>query len=256
MKLVLIALGIVSGAVLSVGGAIAAPSSFQLVFDGKHSAASFDTPSGLQHEGPFTTSSPFCPSGTAKDVASLGADVATRVFTCTSGGQFTARVGPLLSEHGGSGTWQIVDGTGAVANLRGMGTWRSVRSSSDDFFDPAKITFRTTWDGVAAMDAVPPAISLVRASVQKLNKPAGTYSVNLRLSIADGQGDTVSYTISLADARKSMGLASKSGRASTRTVALALRVKPAKGVRALRLKVDATDAVGNAASFVRSIRIV
>ena len=106
------------------------------------------------------------------------------------------------------------------------------------------------------MDAAPPTIALARATVQKLKRPAGTYRVNLRLSIADGNGDAVSYTLSLADARNPLPwLASKRGQTSTGTVSLAIRVKPAKRTRALRLKVDATDAVGNEAAFMRSIRL-
>jgi hypothetical protein len=269
MKL-LVTLGVVLGAVLSVVGAVtastlsmvgagAAPSS-QLVFDGEHAPASFETPSGLQHEGPFTSSSPFCPSGTAKDVASLGDDMATRMFTCNgSGAQFTARVGPLVGEHGGHGTWRIVDGTGVLADFRGMGTWQSIRTGGDPT-DPSTIRFRATWQGVADMDAAPPTIALARATVQKLKRPAGTYRVNLRLAIADANGDAngdaVSYTLSLTDARNPLEwLASKRGQTSTGTVSLAIRVKPAKMTRALRLKVDATDAVGNQASFTRSIRL-
>lgn len=265
MKL-LVTLGVVLGAVLSVVGAVtastlsatgvgAAPSS-QLVFDGEHAPASFESPSGLQHEGPFTTSSSLCPSGTAKDVAFLGSDTATRMFMCNgSSAQFTARVRPLLSEHGGSGTWQIVDGTGVLADFRGKGTWRSIRTGGDPT-DPSTITFRATWQGVADVDAAPPTIALARATVQKLKRPAGTYRVNLRLSIADGNGDAVSYALSLTDARDPLAwLASKRGQTSTGTVSAAIRIKPAKRTRALRLRVDATDAVGNEASLTRSIRL-
>jgi len=97
-----------------------AAAEFELVFDGKHAPS-------LLHEGPFTTSAAFCRSGYAVDT---GVDPATesalRTFTCAgSGATFTARVGRLPAEHGGSGTWQITEGTGALADLRGKGTGRA-----------------------------------------------------------------------------------------------------------------------------------
>jgi hypothetical protein len=256
MKLSLITLGALVGTVLSFGGASAAPTSFQLVFDGKHAPASFPTPSGLQHEGPFTTSSPLCPSGTARDVASLGADYATRVFTCNgSDAEFTARVGPLLGEHGGGGSWQIVSGTGELVDFRGRGIWQSVRLAGNDS-DPATIGFRTTWQGVAAMDATPPTIALPHSGTQKLERPAGTVRINLRLSIADGSGDAVSYTVSFADTRNaSVELAQKSGQTTTGTVSLAILLKPPKMTRVLQLKIVATDVVGNEGFLVRSLRL-
>jgi hypothetical protein len=84
-----------------------APLSFRLVFDGRHNAA-------LLHEGTFTSSASFCPSGSAADVSvEATTDTALRRFTCLGGGgDFSARIAPLPAEHGGTGTWQIVDGTG------------------------------------------------------------------------------------------------------------------------------------------------
>src|SRR5947208_14958430 len=76
-------------ALLSAGGAAAAPASFQLVFDGKHNAS-------LLHEGTFTSSSSLCPSGTAADVSiDEGTLTALRRFRCDAGGDFTAKVGLL-----------------------------------------------------------------------------------------------------------------------------------------------------------------
>lgn len=256
MKLVLLTLGIALGAMLSVGGAGAEPDSFRLVFDGHHAPASFPTPSGLQHEGPFTTSSSLCPSGTAKDVASLGSDFAARVFTCRgTGATFTTHVGPLLAEHGSSGTWQIVSGTGSLANFRGIGTWQSVLGGGDAS-DPSTVMFESTWKGVAAMDVTPPKVALARASISKLKRPAGAYRIALRLSISDDGGAATSYTLSLADARNPADrLAQRSGQSTTSPVSLTIRVKPATKTRFLRLKIDATDAVGNGAPFVKVIRI-
>ena len=106
------------------------------------------------------------------------------------------------------------------------------------------------------MDATPPTIALAGTRIQKLKRPAGTVRINLRLSIADGSGDAVSYALSLANTRNgSIELAQKSGQTSTGTASVAIRLKPPKRTRVLRLKVVATDAVGNEGSFVRSLRL-
>jgi hypothetical protein len=253
MKPILVTLAFLGGTLLSVHGAGGAPgSSFQLVFEGRHATAAFPTPSGYQHEGPFTTSSPLCPSGTARDVAFQGPDTGVRVFTCAgSGAQFSAEVTPLRTEHGGVGTWKIIGGTGMLLAFRGFGTFQSARVGGDDS-DPSTITFRTVWQGVAAVDATPPEITLVRASLKKL-KPLGTYRLDLSLSITDAGGETVPYTLTVTDAEKQIAM--KRGVASSAPFALALRVKPAKKSRALRLNVAASDAVGNRASLIRSIRV-
>src|SRR5690349_11701378 len=156
-------------AVLSTGGAgVAAPASFQLVFDGKHQA-------NLLHEGTFTTSSSSCPTGTAEDVSiDENTLTATRQFTCAAGGSFTATVGPLPAEHGGAGTWRIVSGTGSLADLRGKGNFTSVRTGGDPN-DPETITFRSTWTGVADLDATPPVGKVTRWQARKLKRPKRTY---------------------------------------------------------------------------------
>ena len=241
---------------LSTGAAGAAPSPFQLVLEARHAPATFPTPSGLQHVGTFTSSSPLCPSGTAKDIASLGGDVAAREFTCSvSGARFIAHVGPLLSEHGGSGTWQIVSGTGPLADLRGRGTWHSVLLGGVDS-DPLTIAFRNSWDGFADMDAAPPTIAVTSSSVRKLKRPAGAYRISVHLSVVDANGGPVGYALSLADARSpALALWSKQGRTTSRSVAIDTRVTPARSARALSLKAIASDAVGNERSFVTRVHL-
>jgi len=240
-------------ATLPAAGAAAAPQTFGLVFNGSHLPAPFPTPTGLIHVGPFTTTSPLCASGYGKDIAQTD-QVATRLFTCDgSGATFTALVSPHLAEHGGTGTWQIVDGTGALADLRGKGTWQSVRLSGTDA-DQASINFRSTWTGIVDLDATPPAISLLRATKKKLARPAHTYVVRLRLAVRDASGNPVSYTVALNDTVKPFTtLAVRGGTTAGGAIAPVFRVR-AKG-RALRLEVDATDDVGNAASFAAKIRL-
>jgi len=103
------------------GGARAAsgtPLSFQLVFDGIHVAATIPSPSGLQHQGPFTSNAPFCSEGSAVDVLFQG-EGGQRRFTCASGGDFVAQISSFPAEHGGSGSWSIIGGSGPLADLRG-----------------------------------------------------------------------------------------------------------------------------------------
>jgi hypothetical protein len=246
------ALGVAIAAValLSSGGAgVAAPASFQLVFDGKHQA-------NLLHEGPFTTSSALCPSGTAVDVSIDEASLtAVRQFTCDAGGSFTAKVGPLPAEHGGSGSWQIVDGSGPLADLRGKGTFTSVRLTGDPN-DPKTITFRSTWTGVADLDAVPPTTGVKHWHAKKLKRPKRAYKVGLTLSLTDNGGGPVSYAFQLVDPRKpSNAIVFKLGKTTSGSVRRSFRIKVGKRTRRLRLKVDATDAVGNQSAFTKTFRL-
>jgi hypothetical protein len=241
---------IVAAAILATDGAgAAAPVSFQLVFDGKHNAA-------LLHEGTFTTSSSSCSSGTAADVAIDEATLtATREFTCSSGASFTAKVGPLPAEHGGSGTWQIVSGTGQLADLRGEGTFTSVLLTGNPN-DPETITFRSTWAGVSDLDATAPAVRVTHWSVKKLARPKRAYKVRLALSLTDNGGGPVSYVLELADPKKpSNPFVVRLEKTSSGSVTRTFRIRVGKHTRRIRLKVDATDAVGNESAFAKTFRL-
>jgi hypothetical protein len=234
----------------SAGTSHATASEFQLVFDGKHAPS-------LLHEGPFTTSAAFCPSGYAVDAAVDSAtETALRKFTCAgSSGAFTARVGRLPAEHGGSGTWQIVEGSGPLGDLRGKGTWSSVRLGGNPT-DPATITFRSSWKGVADLDAAPPTVAVTKRGVQKLRRPKGTYRVRLVFALNDTAGNSVSYTLAVIDPRRPFDwLATKSGATGSGTASFSLRVRPAKRTRVLQLKVDASDPVGNTTAFATTLRL-
>jgi hypothetical protein len=236
----------------SVGGAAdlsrTSPAAFSLVFDGKH------TPT-LLHEGPFTASASFCLSGYATDV-SVESDVETAVrsFKCAgSADEFTARVKPLPGEHGGSGSWQIVAGSGSLTDLRGKGTWSSVRlSGATD--DPEAITFRSTWQGVTDFDASPPTIVISKSSARKLRRPKGAYLLRIVLSFTDAPGNTVLYELAVIDPRTSLQVV-KSGETRTGIASVSLRVRPTRRTRVLRLKIEAGDPVGNASEFARVLRI-
>lgn len=242
-------LGVVIAAATGADGATTA-SSFQLAFDGSHNDA-------LLHRGPFTTTAPFCPSGRAEDV-SIDEETRTalRRFECAGAiGTFSVRVSPLQAEHGGAGVWQIIEGTGPLGELRGKGTWTSVRVDGTSA-DPATITFRSTWEGVADFDTVSPATAISSLSARALRRPVGTRLVRAVVSLADQGSNPVSYQLKLVDPRKpysSLGL--KTGTTNSPTVTIEFRVKPAKQVRTLRLEVAATDPVGNGATSTRTVRL-
>jgi hypothetical protein len=233
---------------VTAGASGAAPTDFRLVLDGKHNAA-------LLHEGTFTTTASFCASGAAEDISVDGStDTAQRRFRCGDGDDFVAQISPLPAEHGGTGVWQIVAGSGRLASLRGKGTFSSTRlgGRSDD---PATITFRSTWTGVADFDVDPPRLAVAKASATKLHRPKGAYAVRLALSLEDAAGGPVSYQLEINEPRTRRGLAFRIGTAPSPTVNLTLRVKPPRGARTLQVKLSASDAVGNNATVTESLRL-
>jgi hypothetical protein len=240
---------VLAAALLSTGGAEAtAPATFHLVFDGRHNAA-------LLHEGTFVSGASWCASGSAADqTVTPSTDTAVRRFSCAGGGDFTAKVQPLPAEHGGSGTWQIVAGTGALADLRGKGTFTSVRvSGSSD--DPATITFRSTWDGVADFDATPPTVGIA-GSALVLNRTQRVYRLRVVLSLTDASAGPIAYVLEVVDPRKpAASLIYKLGKATAATVTSSFRIRISKGAKALRVTLGATDAVGNDASTSKTVRL-
>jgi hypothetical protein len=240
---------IAAAGLCAAGGAGAAgPPAFHLVFDGSHNAA-------LLHQGTFTTTSTWCPSGTAADVSIEEATLtATRRFTCSGGGEFTALVRPLDAEHGGSGSWQIVSGSGALADLRGKGTFSSTRLTGDPG-NPSSITFRSTWDGLADLDAAGPTVAVTSSSVKKTSVKA-TYSVRLVLSLADSGGGSVTYTVEVtAPSKPNSPLVYKQATTALATVTSSFRVRLPATTRRLRVKLGATDPLGNTSSVAATIRV-
>jgi hypothetical protein len=240
---------IAAAALGAAGGAGAAAPSFHLVFDGRHNAA-------LLHDGTFTTSSAWCLSGTATDVSvDDGTLTATRRFTCNGGGEFTALVRPLDAEHGGSGSWQIVSGSGALVDLRGKGTFSSTRLTGDPG-NPASLTFRSTWDGLADLDAAAPTVAVTSSSIKKLRGLKTTYSVRLVLSIKDSGGGPVSYTLEVtAPGRPASPLVYRQATTPLETVTSSFRVKLPATTRRLRVKIGATDPLGNTSALAATIRV-
>ena len=257
-----VAAGVFTLAPLSAGGALgrgsdAAPAPFQLQFVGHTILASYPSPSGAAHVGTFTTNSALCPSGSGQDIAETELGVATRLFTCDgSGATFTATIDPHIGEYTGSGSWQITAGTGALAELRGEGSFSSVLTSGDPSDIPGNLlalSFVSTWSGTAALDATPPSVTLSKDAAVRLRRPAGTYRLSVAFSASSAGGGPVSYTFTIIDPVTLDTLARKSGSTTGGTVAPTYTMKP-RG-RSLRLEIDVSDEVGNTTTLKRTIAL-
>lgn len=233
-----------------VDGAKGTPTTFSLAFNGAH-VHDASLAAGIRHEGRFTASGPFCTSGTAVDTRDLEIEPLTvlRTHTCDDGtGSFTAFMPAVLGEHGGIGSWKIVDGTGRYATLRGVGTYTGhIVSGDPGVFD--SVVYTTTWRGVVDFDAVPPTFAATATS-KKLRKPARTYTIRTVLNAQEGQ---VAYTVDIR-AGKSF-LAFKQGTSGSGRLTVALRIRAPKGARSVQVIVTVSDAVGNESTATRTVRL-
>jgi len=249
------------GAVAAVAARSAA-SPFELVFRGKHEPmpTSDKYPLGLRNTGTFTSSAPFCSSGTAVDLDLVGPDSgnrAIRLYTCADGsGSLTIWVETPLLEHGSAadGGWHIVAGTGRYLDLRGKGTYRGEFVSGDPNIAES-VVFRSTMRGFADADAIAPTVVVSSAKVTKLQRPAGAYSIRLALSIRDNvEGNAVAYTVTATSGGAS--LANRFGTTASGTVSMTLRVRPpSTRARTIVLRIRATDPVGNEGSVSRAVKL-
>jgi len=231
-------------------------SPFDLVFDGRHEVAG-DSPVGLWHVGRFTATGSFCSAGSATTIEMRGNTPADaegkRLLTCADGsGSATALVLPMESEHGGTGSWRIISGTGEYAKLRGRGTFKSVRTGGD----PANfesITFRSTWAGVADRDDAPPGVAVSRMSVARLSLPSGAYVVRIAFSAQEAPGNAVRYLIDVRD--RGRFLASRVGETASGKASASIRVRLAKHVRRLHVEITASDPLGNERKGSRGLAV-
>jgi hypothetical protein len=232
-----------------------APSSFELVLEGRHEPAA-DAPLGFWHVGQFTATGRFCSSGSATTLGVKGttpADAeATRLLTCADGsGSATAVVVSIDSEHGGAGEWRVVSGTGQYERLRGRGTFRSVRTGGDPS-DHGSITFRSSWTGIADQEDMPPALAISRAGVTRLRGRAGLYLLRVAFSAQETSG-AVRYRIAVHG--KGTFLASRLGTTQSGRASAAIRVRAPKSVRRLRVEITASDPLGNESKLTREVAL-
>jgi hypothetical protein len=248
-----VALG-VSFALFSIR-ASAAPTRFSLTFEGAH-VTNPAMPAGLGHEGRFTASPPFCSAGWAHDVRDVSESPAIldvmRVHTCDDGsGGFTALMPTVRGEHGGSGTWRIVEGTGSYATLRGFGTYAATILSGDpEAFDT--IVYRTQWQGVVDLDAAPPTIASFSASARKVRAPLRTYQLRIAIN-ADDPATPVMFAVAITAGRTPVAFKRTSTVSGSANIAVAVR--PPRSARSLRIALSATDAVGNTSSSSRTVKL-
>jgi hypothetical protein len=247
--------GLATGAI-GAHGRTAGPSPFALVFDGRHEAAA-DSPVGFWHEGRFTATGAFCSAGSARTLEvrgnTPGDAEGKRLLTCGDGsGSVTALVLPMDGEHGGTGVWRIVAGTGAYVKLRGRGTFTGVRTGGDPA-DHGSITFRSTWSGVVDRDDTPPDIAVTRVRVAKLGRPSGSYLLAIAFSAQEAPGNAVRYLIDVSG--RGRFLASRVGEMASGKTSAAIRVRPAKNVRRLHVEITASDPLGNERTVSRDLRL-
>lgn len=241
-------------ACLSVG-ATAAPAPFLLTFNGAHPV---DTtlPHGLRHDGRFTASAPFCSAGRAYDVGHStdegGFLNVLRIHTCDDGsGSFTADMPTVRGEHGGTGSWRILEGTGRYATLRGLGTYTGTLISGDpDVF--ATISYRTNWQGVVDFDADPPTIETFTATPRKLRLRLRTYALQVGLAARDPSAP-VSYTVDVRAGRAP--LAFKRGTTASGQATVTLRIRPPRAARSASVSLTTTDALGNETSASKTVTL-
>jgi hypothetical protein len=251
-----LALAAIAAVAAVAGGAGAAPTQFTLTFNGSH-VPDASLPSGLSHVGPFTASAPFCPAGQGADTKDVSDTppvglVVLRTFTCDDGtGSFTALL-PAAGEHSGGGSWRIVEGTGTYVTLRGMGRYSSTRLSGDpgDFLS---ITFRSTWTGTVDFDVDPPSIGL-SARATKLRRPARSYALRIVLAVPnEAAGASLAYGVEVTAGRTS--LAGRLGTTTRGKATVALRIKPRRTTRRVKVSVEVTDPVGNRSNTARTVTL-
>jgi hypothetical protein len=234
--------GLAAGTVLALGatGASAAPTSVTLTFDGVHAIDS-NLPAAITHKGPFTATPPVCAAGTAQDVEDVVIAPLTvlRKHTCDDGsGTFTALLPAVGNEHGGSGEWKIVAGTGRYETLRGIGTYIGKRISGDpnDFLT---IVYQTIWQGVIDFDAVDPTLTTTARS-KKLRRPPRTYTIR---TVIDGHEPSIKYSVDIRSGKSP--LAFKAGAASSGNLVVKLTIRAPRRARTASVIVTVADLVGN-----------
>jgi hypothetical protein len=247
--------GIALGAVIALVPihATAAPTPFSLTFEGAHFVDS-TLPGGLRHDGRFTASAPFCSAGRAHDVRHVVVEPLSvlRMHMCDDGsGSFTALMPTVRGEHGATGAWRIVEGTGAYATLRGVGTYTGTITSGDPNANET-ISYRTEWRGVVDFDADPPAIESFKATVRKLRQRVRAYTLRIGLTARD-TSLPISYTVDARAGRALLDLkqaSTASGRAT-----ITVRIRPPRAARSVRILLTARDALGNETSTSRAFRL-
>jgi hypothetical protein len=262
-KSLVAAVALIAAIAMSAIGAtaLAAPteaSPFELTIESRQGDLWWLEPGSLQ-EGTFAARAPFCRSGT---VVALPTDVAFMYrFTCHDGSGSV-----VVSSADGlfpwfdpfwlapwTTTWRIVEGTGRYVDLRGKGSLRSEILVADP---DGRFTLRSTLQGIAAEDAVAPTIGFSSLEVTKLRRPGGAYSLKLEIALRDNlEGNPVSYTLRVTPATSARELASSFGTTQAGAVSVTMRTPRVYGLRAMLLRLTASDEVGNESSVSQVVKL-
>jgi hypothetical protein len=146
-----------------------------------------------------------------------------------------------------SGAWRIVAGTGDYVSLRGKGAYARVVLEHE-----GDTSAHESWAGDAGLDAAAPKVAISAISVSGAATP-GWHVVRIAFSARDGEHRApVDFLVSASNRYL---LAARSGTTTTGTAAVVLRVRPGKGGRTIRLKVEASDRVGNTTTVFRPLEL-
>jgi hypothetical protein len=237
-----------AAAMLVAGGAAGAPERQTMSLDG-----SWDpiiAPDLARVEGRFAASGKFCPRGSFENDQTGTPDLVksfTRTFTCDDGtGSIKVRgVGTREDRGGAKGRWQIAEGEGRYARLRGRGTWRVTAAGITDFI--------SSWRGVTDFDTAPPRVRIVDGDAAPRVRQQGRSTVTVVFRARDNVArNPVSYIVTaVAGGRR---LARAEGVTRGGEVVARLVVRPGR-VRTVRVEVAADDPVGNRALATRRVTL-
>ena len=265
LGLALVAAAAVAGIVaVSAASALATRSAatpFELVAIDRYEGECPDCVGSSGHVGTFTSSAPFCESGTADDVGSRRRGESDVRYTCSDGsGSLTLAVRNFGGDNKEGQEWMIFEGSGRYADLRGGGAYTYEMLSQ---YPPA-VTYRTAFQGlVAEADTVAPSVAFTSAVPTKLRRPAGVYAIRVALSLRDDVEDnTVEYTLWVKEGPEHAGdrrlplLGWREGSTASGSAMTMLRVHPSsKRVRSVQLLLSASDPEGNDVSIARSLAL-
>ena len=175
-----------------------------------------------------------------------------RRFTCTDrSGRITARkwlVGMDEASVYEEGIW--MGGSGRYETLRGHR--HLPERSGSGTHDSAGATIEA-WKGVADFDDSPPLLAVSSLRVSKPRKPNATYVVRVTFVADDGPASSPVDFLVTANSR--FLLAARDGTTTSGKASVGLRLRPGRGSRTIKLKVVASDRVGNYRTLVRTIEL-
>ena len=211
-------------------------------------------------EGTFRSRAPFCATGTveAGSVPTLDGRWPL-LFTCDDGtGSLTVSDVQVSSGQAAweNTTWRILDGSGSYADLRGRGPLRRELLGREISDLESVTTWRGSYQGTVDRDAVEPTVNFSSATATKLRRPAGAYTLKLRLALRDDVTEhPVSYTLRVTTVHRANQLAQKVGTATTGSAAMTLRIHPPSGLRTVRVALTGADPAGNEVSVRRAVSL-